>query len=52
VAQIPQHHSALRSEGSFRDQAADLESRAAVIRAAIEPVRPSATTAGEAGAAS
>ena len=52
MAQRSQHHSALRSERSFRNQAADLESRAAVIRDAIEQTPPSATTADEAGAAS
>ena len=52
MAQRSQHRSALRSERSFRDQAADLESRAAVIRDAIEQAPPSATTASEAGAAS
>jgi two-component system, chemotaxis family, protein-glutamate methylesterase/glutaminase len=52
MAQRSQHRSALRSERSFRDQAADLESRAAVIRDAIEQAPPSATTADEAGAAS
>jgi two-component system chemotaxis response regulator CheB len=52
MAHRSQHRSAERSERSFRDQAADLEARAGVIREAIEQARPSATAADEAGAAS
>jgi two-component system chemotaxis response regulator CheB len=52
LARHSHHRGAHRSEQSFRDQAGDLEARAAIIRDAIEQARPAFAANGPAEAAS